>query len=99
MDSGGSSALTLAAGVAGQPLPNRNGRRIAFTVTNVGANPAYITLSNSEIAVAGQGIYLLPGGSGNVQDSNGDTYKCWQGAISAISTLGTSLAIWERVQL
>lgn len=97
MDFGGSSSLTLAAATAGQALPARNGRRVGYIITNVGANPAYGTASDNEVAVAGQGFYLAPGGM--VQDWNGDKYKCWQGAISLISTAGTSLAIYERVSL
>ena len=75
----------------------RQGRRIAFSIANVGANAAYISMSNQETATASYGVYLAPGGI--LTDSNAGGYQCWQGAISGVSTAGSTLAIWERVEL
>lgn len=96
-DYGGQSTLTLAAATVAQVFPSRAGRRRAFSVANVGANPVYLTMSDTEIAVAGSGIYLAPGGI--LSDSDFGANTCWQGAISAISTAGSSLSMWERVTL
>jgi len=97
MDYAGASTQTLAAATAANVLPARRGRRIAFSIANVGANAAYVNMSDQESAVASYGIYLAPGGI--LTDSNAGNYMAWQGAISAISTAGSTLAIWERVAL
>lgn len=96
-DYAGASTQTLAAATAAQVLPNRQGRRIAFSIANVGANAAYVNMSNQESATAAYGVYLAPGGI--LTDSNMGGYQCWQGAISAVSTAGSTLAIWERADL
>lgn len=96
-DYAGGSTQTLAAGTAAQVLPMRQGRRISFSIANVGANAVYINMSNQDIAVASYGVYLAPGGI--LTDSNAGGYLCWQGAISGISTAGSTLAVWERVEL
>lgn len=96
-DYAGGSSLTLAAATNAGALPNRNGKRIAFSIANVGASTAYVNMSNQEVATAGSGIPLAPGGI--ITDSNAGYYQCWQGAINAISTAGSTLAIWERVEL
>ena len=96
-DYAGSSTATLAAATNTSVLPARRGRRIAFSVANVGANAAYINMSDQEGATASTGVYLAPGGI--LTDSNAGNYLCWQGAISGVSTAGSTLAIWERVEL
>ena len=96
-DYAGASTQTLAAATAASVLPPRQGRRIAFSIANVGANAAYVNMSNEQGATAAYGIYLAPGGI--LTDSNAGQYLCWQGTISAVSTAGSTLAIWERVAL
>lgn len=96
-DYGGQSTVTLAAATEASVFPPRFGRRRSFSIANVGGNPAYVDMSDGETAVAGSGIYLAPGGV--LTDSDFGTYKCWQGAITAVSTAGTSLSCWERVAL
>ena len=96
-DYAGASTQTLAAATAAQVLPPRQGRRVAFSIANVGANAAYVNMSNQESATALYGVYLAPGGI--LTDSNAGNYLCWQGSLSAVSTAGSTLAIWERVDL
>jgi len=96
-DYGGSSTVTLAAATNTSVLVARRGRRIAFSVANVGANAAYINMSDQQAAVANYGVYLAPGGI--LTDSNAGNYLCWQGSIAGISTAGSTLAVWERVDL
>lgn len=97
MDYAGASTQTLAAATAAQVLPPRAGRRIAFSIANVGANAAYVNMSDQQTAMASYGVYLAPGGI--LTDSNAGNYLCWQGTISGVSTAGSTLAIWERVNL
>lgn len=97
VDYGGASTATLAAGTNTSVLPPRLGRRIAFSIANVGANAAYINMSDAQSATASYGVYLASGGI--LTDSNAGNYICWQGAIAGISTAGSTLAIWERVEL
>ena len=97
MDYAGASTQTLAAATAANVLPPRRGRRIAFSIANVGANAAYINMSDEQTATANYGVYLAPGGI--LTDSNAGGYLCWQGSINGISTAGSTLAIWERVNL
>jgi len=96
-DYAGASTVTLAAATDTSVLPARRGRRIAFSVANVGANAAYINMSDTQAAVASYGVYLAPGGI--LTDSNAGNYLCWQGAIRGISTAGSTLSVWERVEL
>ena len=96
-DYGGSSTVTLAAATNTSVLPARRGRRIAFSIANVGANSAFITMSDNQAAVANYGVYLAPGGI--LTDSNAGNYIAWQGSIAGISTGGSTLAVWERVEL
>lgn len=96
-DTGSASTQTLAAATNAQVFPKRFGRRIAFSIANVGANAAFINMSDLGIAVANTGVYLAPGGV--LSDSNGASYQCWQGSVSGISTAGTTLSIWERVDI
>jgi len=97
MSYAGASSATLAAATDTGVLINRQGKRIAFAIANVGANAAYINMSDTQGATAGTGIYLAPGGI--LTDSNAGNYWCWQGAIRGISTAGSTLAVWERVSL
>lgn len=94
-DSGGSSSVSVGA-TSTQILAPRHGRRIAFSISNYGAAIVYVNLSDKEGAIANQGIALYPGAT--MADSNGDIYKCWQGAINGIESGGAgTLAVWERV--
>lgn len=97
MSYAGASTATLAAATNTAVLINRQGKRIALSIANVGANPVYVNMSDTQPAAANTGIYLAPGGI--LTDSNAGNYWCWQGAICAISTAGSTLAIWERVSL
>ncbi len=97
VDYAGASTITLAGATNTAVLPPRMGRRIAFSVANVGANAAYVNMSDGQAAVANYGVYLAPGGI--LTDSNSGNYLAWQGSIVAISTAGSTLAIWERVEL
>jgi len=97
VDYAGASTATLAAATVASVLPQRTGRRIAFAIANVGANAAFINMSDGQTATANYGIYLAPGGI--LTDSNMGGYQCWQGAIAGISTAGSTLSIWERVDL
>lgn len=97
MDYAGASTQTLAAATAANVLPPRRGRRIAFSIANVGANAVYVNMSDEQGATANYGVYLAPGGI--LTDSNAGGYVAWQGAIAAVSTAGSTLAIWERVFL
>lgn len=96
-DYAGSGTQTLAAATAAQVFPDRHGKRISFAIANTGANAAYVNMSNQESATAGSGIYLAAGGI--LTDSNAGNYLCWQGSIAAVSTAGSTLALWERVSL
>jgi len=96
-DYGAQSTVTLAAATATSVLPNRLGRRIAFSIANVGANAAYVCLSDTETAVANYGIYLAPGGI--LTDTSFPGIPAWNGAVNAVSTGGSTLAVWERVVL
>ncbi len=97
-DSGYASTVTLAAGVQQRILaPRPESRRISYSITNTGAAVAYIVTSDDQVAVAGSGIELLSGSA--TFDSDADIYRCWSGAIGAISTVGTTLSIQERVRL
>lgn len=96
-DYAGGGTQTLAAATAAQVFPNRQEKRIAFSIANTGANAAYVNMSNQESATAGSGVYLAPGCV--LSDSNAGDYICWGGSVSAVSTAGTTLALWERVAL
>lgn len=91
------SSVTLAAATVGTVLPARVGplRRVAFSITNTGANVAYICLSSQQTAVSGSGIELLPGSQ--MYDSDGGDYRCFTGQVTAVSAAGTTLAVMERV--
>ena len=92
-DNAGSSTVTLAAGVATQVFARRtHNRRVAYSITNAGANVAYICPADHQIAVAGQGIELRSGTT--TFDSDNANYNAFSGGISAISTLGTTLSCW-----
>jgi len=96
-DYAGGSTQTLAAATAANVMPSRRGKRIAFSVANVGANAVFVEMSDQQTATANYGIYLAPGGI--LTDSNQSGYLCWQGSVSAVSTAGSTLSIWERVEL
>jgi len=96
-DYGAATSATLAAGTSAQVLQRRPGRRLAFSIANVGANAAYVALSETQAAAVSSGIYLAPGGV--LTDSYQGSIPPWQGSISAISAAGTTLAIFERVVL
>lgn len=97
VDYAGASTTTLAAATNTSVLPPRRGKRIAFSIANVGANAAFINLSDQQAAVANTGIYLASGGI--LTDSNAGGYLCWQGAVSGLSSAGSTLSVWERVEL
>ena len=94
MDQSGASSVILAAATVGAILPPRRGKRIAFSVANVGANGVFINMSDGQAPAVNSGIYLAPGGI--LTDSNSGSYLCYQGTINGISTAGSTLAIWER---
>lgn len=95
MDSAGGSSVTVAAATVTPVLPRRTeNRRVAFSISNVGANSCFLSPSDVGVAAANAGIYLAPGGV--MSDSDATSYRCWSGAISAFSTAGTTLAVWER---
>jgi len=94
---GTGSALTLAAATSATVFRGRSGRRISYSIANVGANAAYVNMSNEQTATAGEGIYL-PVGAILTGSYNGRVPP-WQGHISAVSTAGTSLALYEEVLL
>lgn len=96
-DYGNGASVTLAAATVSQIFPKRLGRRLGFTIANTGSSAAYVNPSDDQIAVAGSGILLNPGGVLSDADF-GPTFQCWQGAVTAISTVGTTLAVWERVK-
>lgn len=85
--------------------PNRLGRRISIYLKNISsgaAAAAIITVYFGENIVSlsslGGGYILDP--KGYVMDSSEDKYKCWQGAIRAVSdTDGATLAISERTEV
>ena len=79
----GSSSTVSAGATSASVLDPRFGRRIAVTISNVGANIAYLNFSDQQGAATGYGIALQPGTS--VGDSSSDYVKCWQGRITCIS--------------
>ncbi len=89
------SSITVAATTVTQVLAKRQGnRRVAFQIANVGSNPVFIVPSDTSVAAANTGIYLAAGGV--TVDSDATSYQCWSGGITAYSTAGTTLAVWER---
>jgi len=95
-DYAGSSNVAVAA-TSTAVMAARNGKRIAFSITNLSALIVYMNMSMTANAVLTQGIALYPGMT--ITDSSGDVYKCWQGTITAIEATGAAtLACWERVQ-
>jgi hypothetical protein len=96
-DNAGAATVTLAAATANQVVAKRQkNRRVGISISNTGANTAYLNPSDSQAPVVGQGIELLSGSTW--YDSDSETYQCWSGSISAISTAGTTLSVWERVR-
>jgi hypothetical protein len=99
-DISGSHTITTSA-TSQQIMSNRNGKRIAFSISNYGATAAWINISNEEGATVGYGIYLPPGTT--VSDSNnGSGYKCSQSTISVVDDGAggaTTLSYWERVEV
>jgi len=70
--------------------------RQSFSIMNTGLTTISLFLSDTEGAVAGSGIVLLPNSS--LTDSDGGGYECWKGQITAIgSGAGGTLAIMERI--
>lgn len=95
-DYAGSSTVAIAA-ASTQVLANRNGERIAFSISNYGAATVYLTMSNTQMAGANRGIALYPGMT--ISDSSSDIYKCWQGTITGYEAGGAgTLAVWERCE-
>lgn len=95
----GSGNLTTSA-TSQEVMSPRRGRRVAYSISNYGATPAYLSLSDTQAAAVGYGITLAAGAT--ISDSNGADYKCWQGKISAVDNGAggaTTLSYWERVEL
>lgn len=90
----GSSSTVSAGATSATVFQPRFGRRIAVTISNVGANIVYLNFSDAEGAATSYGIALQPGTS--FGDSSSDYVKCWQGRITCISAAGSTLACYER---
>lgn len=96
MDFGGGSTVAVAAASTAVLAP-RFGRRVAFSISNYGTTTVFLTFSDSQVAAANRGLALYPGTS--MGDSNSDTYRCWQGAITAFEASGAgTLSVWERLE-
>jgi hypothetical protein len=78
--------------------PERAGyvKRTQLIITNSGANAVTITKGNVA-AIANIGIIIQPNGT-YIEASDGG-YLCWQGAVQAVSTAGTTLSIVESFQV
>lgn len=77
-------------------LPNRNGKRLDYVITNTSAGT--ISLSRGASAIAGQGIILGIGQSW-CESNDGSNILCYQGTISLVgSGAGLTVAYSERVQ-
>jgi len=91
------AAITVGTSVVEiSPKRSRLQRRKTIYIKNTHATlRVSLAFSNKDQAVAGAGVVLDPGGE--VFDSSTDVYRCWNGAITAISTAaGATLAVFER---
>lgn len=93
--SSGSSVTVAAATANVEVLQSRRGRRLDANISNVGANAAFLIISDVQNATAADtGIYLAPGSTWNSNERLPE-----QERITCYSTGGTTLAVFERVML
>jgi len=90
---------TVATTPAGASLaPERLGKRISWYVKNLGAGTVDLFMGENKVLTLNTGDYNLSV-QGYVNDSNEDKYRCYQGAMRAISSAdGTSVIVSERVE-
>lgn len=72
-------------------------RRTSFYLrnTSTGGQIISLSMSNKDLATAGNGVVLNP--NDTYAESNGEGFICWNGKITAISNLaGATLSIIER---
>jgi len=92
---GSGSSVTINATTVTQVLEPRYGRRIEFSIANVGANAVFLVCSSVDQAdSANKGVYLPPGA---IASSNERLPE--QDRVTAYSTAGSTLSVFERVML
>jgi hypothetical protein len=84
-------SIVLAAGVSGQ-VAITNSNRWNLTITNAGANVAYLVFTE-ENAITTTGCYL--GANGGAINLGRGTDIPYTGEVNAISTSGTTLTFFE----
>ena len=84
--------------------PARHGRRISWYAKNVSSGAAAAAIidlfcGENKVLLTMTGDYNLDP-KGHVNDSNEDKYKCFQGAIRAVSDIdGAKILISERIEI
>jgi hypothetical protein len=87
---------TLAANTSLQVLPE-NPHRVALYLT-LSSGAASATIAKGAVAaILGSGIILQQNGTFFETDSEG--FRCWKGAIQAISTANATIAISETTEV